>query len=84
MKIFKKILVILGWLCLVGVVGFTIYYANAQREEVRCKSIVVFISPNSPLFFNEEEISDMIEKSGEPIVGHRLSDINWRIPATSL
>ena len=76
MKIVRKILVIFGWLCLVGVVGFTIYYAFAQREEVRCKSIVVFISADSPRFIDEDEIADMIEKSGEPIVGHRLSDIN--------
>ena len=76
MKIGRKILVILGWLCLVGVIGFTIYYAFAQREQVRCKSIVVIISPNSPRFMDEDEIADMIEKSGNPIVGHRLADIN--------
>ncbi|HEY3371051.1 MAG TPA: hypothetical protein VGK10_09405 [Prolixibacteraceae bacterium] len=76
MKIIKKILVILGWLSLAGVVGFTIYFAYSQKEAARCKTIVVFISPNSPRFMDEEEITGMIEKSGEPIIGHRLSDIN--------
>lgn len=76
MKIVNKILIIVGWLCLAGIVGFTIYYAYAQRKEVRCQSIVVFISPDSPRFVDEDEISGMIEKSGEPIIGSRLSDIN--------
>lgn len=66
----------MGWLSLAGVVGFTIYFAYSQKEAARCKTIVVFISPNSPRFMDEEEITGMIEKSGEPIIGHRLSDIN--------
>ena len=76
MKIFKKILVILGWLCLAVAVGFTIYLAYSQKSEVRCKSIVVYISPGSPRFMDEEEITGMIEKSGEPILGQKLSAIN--------
>lgn len=76
MRIVKKILVILGWLCLVGCIGFTIYYAYMQREAVRCDSIVVNINPNSPRFMNETEIVSMVEKSGEPIIGQRLSNIN--------
>jgi len=76
MKIFKKIAAIFGWLFLAGVVGFTIYFAYIQKEAVRCQSIVVFISPDSPRFIDEEGITDMIEKSGEPIIGHRLLDIN--------
>jgi cell division protein FtsQ len=76
MKIFKKIAVIFGWLCLAGAVGFTIYFTYSQKEAVRCQSIVVFISPDSPRFIDEEGIIDMIEKSGEPIIGHRLLDIN--------
>jgi cell division protein FtsQ len=76
MKVVKKIFIILGWLCLVGGIGFTIYYAYMQREAVRCQEIVVNINPNSPRFLDEAEISDMIEKSGEMIVGNRLSAIN--------
>ena len=76
MKIVKKIFVILGWLCLAAFVGFTIYFTYTQMEAVRCESIVVCINPNSPRFLDEEEISEMIEKSGEPIIGHRLSAIN--------
>ena len=72
----KKISVILGWLCLAGVVGFTIYFAYAQKAAVKCQTIVVFISPDSPHFIDEQGIIDMVEKSGEPIIGHRLSDIN--------
>ena len=73
---FKKIAVIFGWLFLAGAVGFTIYFAFTQKEAVRCQSIVVFISPDSPHFIDEEGIIKMIEKSGEPIIGHRLLDIN--------
>lgn len=76
MKIAKKIFVILGWLCLAGFVGFTIYFTYSQMKAVRCQSIVVYINPNSPRFMDEEEIAGMIEKSGEPIIGHRLSDID--------
>ena len=76
MRIFKKILVLLGWLCLTVLVGFTIYFAYSEKNAVRCKSIVVYISPNSPRFMDEDEIANMIEKSGEPIIGHKLSDIN--------
>jgi cell division protein FtsQ len=76
MRIFKKILVLVGWLCLACFVGFTIYFAYAQMEAVRCQSIVVFINPNSPRFMDEDAITSMIEKSGEPIIGHRLSSIN--------
>ncbi len=76
MRIVKKIFVILGWICLVGAIGFTIYYAYMQREAVRCQEIVVNINPNSPKFLDEAEIADMIEKSGESIVGNRLSAIN--------
>ena len=76
MKIVKKIFVVLGWLCLAGIGVFTIYFAYDQKEAVKCQSIVVFISPDSPRFIDEEGIADMIEKSGEPIIGHRLSDIN--------
>lgn len=76
MKVVKKILIILGWLCLAGGIGFTIYYAWMQREAVRCQEIVVNINPNSPRFLDEPEIIEMIEKSGEMIVGNRLSAIN--------
>ncbi len=76
MRIVKKIFVILGWICLVGCIGFTIFYANQQWSAVRCQEIVVNISPNSPRFMDEAEIAGMIEKSGEPIIGHRLSAIN--------
>ena len=76
MKIVKKILVILGWILLVGCIGFTIYYAYTQREAVRCQSIVVNINPNSPRFLEEDEIVALIEKSGEPIIGRFLASIN--------
>ena len=76
MKIGKKIFVILGWLCLAGIVGFTIYFTYTQKAAVRCQSIVVFISPDSPRFIDEQDIAGLIEKSGESIIGHRLSDIN--------
>ncbi|MGE5426311.1 MAG: hypothetical protein ACM3O8_00370, partial [Methylococcaceae bacterium] len=76
MKVIRKILVIFGWLCLVGLIGFSIYFVYSQRENVRCKTIVVNISPDSPRFMDEEEITQMIEKSGEPIIDHRLFDIN--------
>ncbi len=69
-------MVLLGWLCLAVFVGFTIYFAYAQMEAVRCQSIVVYINPNSPRFMDEAEITGMIEKSGEPIIGHRLLAIN--------
>ncbi len=84
MAIVKKILVILGWLGLAGFVGFTIYFTYTQMEAVRCQSIVVFINPNSPRFMDEEEIAGMIEKSGEPIIGHRLSAINIEMLETKL
>ena len=76
MELVKKIFVIIGWLCLAGFVGFTIYFTYTQMEAVRCQSIVVYINPSSPRFMDEEEIAGMIEKSGEPIIGHRLSAIN--------
>ena len=76
MKIVKKILVILGWLCLAGIVGFTIYFTYTQKEAVRCQSIVVLISPDSPRYIDEAEISGMVERLGEPVIGHRLLDIN--------
>lgn len=76
MKVVKKILVILGWILLVGCIGFTIYYAYTQREAVRCQSVVVNINPNSPRFLEEEEIAALIEKSGEPIIGRFLATIN--------
>lgn len=84
MRIVKKILIILGWLCLVGGIGFTIYYAYMQREAVRCQEIVVNINPSSPRFMDEAEIADMIEKSGEPIIGNRLSAININLLETRL
>jgi cell division protein FtsQ len=76
MKVVKKIFILLGWLCLIGGIGFTIYYAYMQREAVRCQEIVVNINPNSPRFMDETEIADMIEKSGGSIIGSRLSAIN--------
>jgi len=76
MKIVKKILVLLGWLSLTGVVGFTIFFAYSQRASVRCQSILVNISLDSPRFIDEEEIAGLVEKAGEPIIGHRLSAIN--------
>jgi cell division protein FtsQ len=76
MKIVKKIAIILGWLCLAGTIGFTVFYAYSQWIAVRCQSIVVNINPNSPRFLDEDEIATMIEKSGEPIIGTRLSAIN--------
>jgi len=76
MKVIRKIFIIFGWLSLAGFIGFTIYFAYSQRAAVRCKSIVVNISHDSPRFMDEQEISEMIEKSGEPIVGHQLSAIN--------
>ena len=84
MRIVKKIFVILGWICLIGVIGFTIYYAYMQREAVRCQEIVVNINPNSPKFLDEAEIVDMIEKSGETIIGSRLSKININLLETKL
>lgn len=66
----------MGWLCLAGVIGFTIFFAWTQREAVRCQEIVVNINPNSPRFMDEAEIAGMIEKSGEPIIGHRLLAID--------
>jgi len=76
MRIVKKILIILAWICLAGAIGFTIYYAYSEWISVRCQSIVVNINPNSPRFLDEDEIATMIEKSGEPIIGQRLSAIN--------
>jgi cell division protein FtsQ len=76
MRIVKKILIILGWLCLVGAIGFTIFFAYSEWVAVRCQSIVVNINPNSPRFLDEDEIVAMIEKSGEPIIEQRLSAIN--------
>jgi len=84
MRIVKKILIILGWICLVGAIGFTIYYAYMQRESVRCQEIVVNINPSSPKFLDEAEIINMIEKSGEPVVGSRLSAININLLETRL
>lgn len=76
MKVVRKILIILGWLCLVGGIGFTMYYAWMQREAVRCQEIEVKINPNSPKFLDETEITDMLQKSGEMIIGNKLSSIN--------
>jgi cell division protein FtsQ len=84
MRIVKKILVLLGWICLVGAIGFTIYYAYMQREAVRCQEIVVNINPSSPKFLDEAEIVDMVEKSGEMIIGNRLSKININLLETKL
>jgi cell division protein FtsQ len=55
-----------------------------QREAVRCQEIVVNINPNSPKFLDEAEIIDMIEKSGDMIVGSRLSSININLLETKL
>jgi cell division protein FtsQ len=52
------------------------YFVYQARQDVRCKSIVVLISPDSPRFMDEQEITQMIERSGEPIIGHQLVDIN--------
>lgn len=76
MKVVKKIFIVLGWILLIGGIGFTMYYAWMQREAVRCQEIVVNINPNSPRFLDENEITDMIEKSGDMIVGSRLSAID--------
>jgi cell division protein FtsQ len=76
MRIVKRILIILAWLCLAGAIGFTIYYAYSEWIAVRCQSIVVNINPNSPRFLDEEEIADMIVKSGESIIGQRLAAID--------
>ena len=62
MRIVKKILVILAWLCLVGVIGFSVYYVYMQWAAVRCQAVVVNINPNSPRFMDEEEIAGLIEK----------------------
>ncbi|HET6559200.1 MAG TPA: hypothetical protein VFG54_17895 [Prolixibacteraceae bacterium] len=76
MKVIRKIFIIFGWLSLAGFVGFTIYFAYAQKAAVRCKAIVVNISAGSPRFMDEQEISELIEKSEEPTIGHQLSAIN--------
>jgi len=75
-KILKKIAIILAWLCLAVFVGFTIYYVYTQREVVKCQSVTVNINKNSPRFLDESEIVDLIEKSGEPVIGHYLAMIN--------
>lgn len=72
----KKIFVILGWLCLAGFIGFTIWFVYTERETVRCKSIVVNIGPGSPRFMDEQEIADLIEKSGGPVTGQFLNSVN--------
>jgi len=76
MKIIKKIFVILAWIGLFGLIGFSIYFVYEARQNVRCKSIVVLINPGSPRFMDEQEITQLIERSGEPIIGHQLLDIN--------
>ncbi len=76
MRIVKKIVVIVAWLCLVGVIGFSVYYVYMKWAAVRCQAVVVNINPSSPRFMDEAEIAGMIEKSGEPIIGHRLAAIN--------
>ena len=76
MKVVKKILVILVWLCLFGAIGFTVYYAYSEWIAVRCQSVEVKINPSSPRFMDEDEIAGMIEKSGLAIIGHRLSSID--------
>ncbi|MBA4408782.1 MAG: hypothetical protein C0397_05100 [Odoribacter sp.] len=76
MRIVKKIVVILAWLCLFGAIGFTIYYAYSEWIAVRCQSVEVKINPSSPRFIDEDEIAGMIEKSGIPTIGHKLSAIN--------
>jgi len=76
MRIFKKILIVLAWICLSGAIGYTMYFAYSQWIAVRCQSIVVQINPNSPRFLDEDEIVAMIEKSGEPIVGDMRSRLN--------
>jgi cell division protein FtsQ len=76
MKVVKKILVILGWMCLVGCIGFTVYYAYKEWEAVRCQSVVVTISPGSPRFLDEDDITVLIANSGEPVIGHFLAMIN--------
>lgn len=76
MKVVKKILIILGWLCFAGGIGFTIYYAYTQRSAVRCQSIVVNINPNSPRFLDEDEIVKMVESAGEQVIGKGLFAIN--------
>jgi cell division protein FtsQ len=76
MRIVKKIVVIVAWLCLVGAIGFSVYYVYMKWAAVRCQAVVVNINPSSPRFMDEAEIAGMIEKSGEPIIGHRLAAIN--------
>lgn len=71
----KKILVILGWICLTACIGFTVYYAYVQREAVTCQSIVVNISHGSPRFLDEDDIAGLIEKSGVPVLGHFLASV---------
>jgi cell division protein FtsQ len=72
----KKIFVILGWTGLAGFIGFTIWFVYSERQVVRCKSVVVNISPGSPRFMNEQDITRLIDKSGVPSVGHFLTGIN--------
>lgn len=69
-------MVIVAWLCLVGAIGFSVYYVYMKWAAVRCQAVVVNINPSSPRFMDEAEIAGMIEKSGEPIIGHRLAAIN--------
>lgn len=69
-------MIILGWVCLAGAIGFTIYYAYTQRSAVRCQEIVVNINPNSPRFLDEDEIAKMVENSGEQVIGRALFLIN--------
>jgi cell division protein FtsQ len=76
MRILKKIGIILGWICLLGAFGFTVYYTYSQWISVRCQSVEVKINPSSPRFMDEDEIAGIIEKSGESIIGKRLSLIN--------
>lgn len=76
MRIVKKIVIIVAWLCLVGAIGFSVYYVYMKWAAVRCQAVVVNINPSSPRFMDEAEIAGMIEKSGEPIIGQRLAAIN--------
>lgn len=69
-------MVIVAWLCLVGAIGFSVYYVYMKWAAVRCQAVVININPSSPRFMDEEEIAGMIEESGEPIIGHRLAAIN--------
>jgi hypothetical protein len=72
---FRKILIILGWILFVAFVGGSITYCWLEMKDVKCQAVSVHIDPSSPRFIDEADLAQVIEKENNGLIGKRMGSL---------